>query len=559
MVKWRGATPEPWFPKPWFEWHKDLFERRGATPEPWLPKPWFEWHKDNKITITYYLKQEIPISIEIIEPKFRIGSSLRLNTSLFFVSNDEIEYDVHVNFFHMSIFVLDDGYWEGSTIRLNCTRLMISLKCCIQLYAYDTSFLKQIELMRDPFSPEGIKVHPLIPCTYLDGRCMCKSKCRCKCKCKYLGTFVPDTGDWETRLYNSELYYDTLKKYMDFHCQPYKLSYDTSFLKRIQVVINGDVESNPGPIASAISHRIAIGRYYNKAVYLSSGLDKNIEMCFCQKYEQSIFKHSGYNYLTVIEMFDNYLLEKQNEYTAKDLEFCIATIELVYDVSFLKILQLVIDGDVESNPGPDTNNVETPRGKGRPKKVKKVFPKRKLDFTNVDTNIVDDIINEPSTSNYVDPVAHENNSVNDTTMAECSDMSDKSNTLENTHIDFSIHSTQDLLVTRSSPVGLLNERDNICFFNSVIQVLNSLPSFREHIHNTMLNNPVVNNMKLIFNRIAESVPDERIYTFQIATQLGYPNWNYARREQIDVLEFLSYILENSFEKNERGLTNHSIF
>ena len=48
----------------------------------------------------------------------------------------------------------------------------------------------------------------------------------------------------------------------------------------------------------------------------------------------------------MIEMFDNNLLEKQNEYTVKDLEFCIATVELVYDVSFLKLLQLIVDGDV---------------------------------------------------------------------------------------------------------------------------------------------------------------------------------------------------------------------
>ena len=91
-----------------------------------------------------------------------------------------------------------------------------------------------------------------------------------------------------------------------------EFSYDTSFLRRLQVVINGDVESNPGPIASALSHRIAIGRYYSKAVYLSSGLYTNIEVCSCQKYEESIYKHSGYNFLTMIEMFDNNLLEKQN-------------------------------------------------------------------------------------------------------------------------------------------------------------------------------------------------------------------------------------------------------
>ena len=52
----------------------------------------------------------------------------------------------------------------------------------------------------------------------------------------------------------------------------------------------------------------------------------------------------------------------------------------------------------------------------------------------------------------------------------------------------------------------------------------------------MLNNPVANNMKLIFNWIVKTVPDEPIYTFQIATQIGYPHWNHAGREQINVLD-----------------------
>ena len=115
---------------------------------------------------------------------------------------------------------------------------------------------------------------------------------------------------------------------------------DTYKIFRLQLVINGDVESNPGPIASALAHRIAIGRYYSKAAYLSYGLYNNIDVCFCQKYEESISKHSGYNFLTMIEFFDNNLLEKHHEYTPKDLEFCIATIELVYDVS-LSVCQFV--------------------------------------------------------------------------------------------------------------------------------------------------------------------------------------------------------------------------
>ena len=52
-----------------------------------------------------------------------------------------------------------------------------------------------------------------------------------------------------------------------------------------------------------------------------------------------------------------------------------------YSVSFLKLGQLLIDGDVESNPGPVTNNTETPKGRGRPKKAPKVLNfKKKLNF-----------------------------------------------------------------------------------------------------------------------------------------------------------------------------------
>ena len=47
---------------------------------------------------------------------------------------------------------------------------------------------------------------------------------------------------------------------------------------------------------------------------------------------------------------------------------------LPYDMSFLKLAQLLLAGDVESNPGP-VDHIQTPKGKGRPKKTK-----RKLNF-----------------------------------------------------------------------------------------------------------------------------------------------------------------------------------
>ena len=42
------------------------------------------------------------------------------------------------------------------------------------------------------------------------------------------------------------------------------VNYDTSFLKRMQVVMNGDVESNPGPI-SIEAHCATIAGFHGKA------------------------------------------------------------------------------------------------------------------------------------------------------------------------------------------------------------------------------------------------------------------------------------------------------
>ena len=70
-------------------------------------------------------------------------------------------------------------------------------------------------------------------------------------------------------------------------------------------------------------------------------------------------------------------------------------IEIVCDVSFLKVLQLLVDGDIESNPGPTDNIENTPaKGKGRPKgtpKKNKGFrgtPRKIMNaLSNVDTNM----------------------------------------------------------------------------------------------------------------------------------------------------------------------------
>ncbi|MCP4457820.1 MAG: hypothetical protein GY816_07325, partial [Cytophagales bacterium] len=63
------------------------------------------------------------------------------------------------------------------------------------------------------------------------------------------------------------------------------ISYDTSFLNRNQVVVDGDVESNPGPVSSVESYRAGIGKCSRKTPFknMTPNHEKWIEMTllFC--------------------------------------------------------------------------------------------------------------------------------------------------------------------------------------------------------------------------------------------------------------------------------------
>ena len=115
------------------------------------------------------------------------------------------------------------------------------------------------------------------------------------------------------------------------------------------------------------AYRAAIGSYYSRAKSLSCPSYESLNTCPCRNYEDIIFIHPGF----------------------RNLDFSIAVIELIYDVSFTKLLQLIVDGDVEVHPGP-THNKGTP--KGRKTKTKNFnFTPNKLDMTNVDDNITSEL------------------------------------------------------------------------------------------------------------------------------------------------------------------------
>ena len=68
-----------------------------------------------------------------------------------------------------------------------------------------------------------------------------------------------------------------------------KVSYDISFLYHAQFIIDGDVESNPGP-TSVESYRASIGVFYNKGRHLSNIEEFNTKVMFFQ----CIFKLFGF-------------------------------------------------------------------------------------------------------------------------------------------------------------------------------------------------------------------------------------------------------------------------
>ena len=215
------------------------------------------------------------------------------------------------------------------------------------------------------------------------------------------------------------------------------------------------------------AYRTAIGRYYNKARSLSNNCNQQLNYCGCKKYERNIYKLSHYDSV-FHKFFNNSTAHKGKEFTEKDLEFCIVTIEHMFDVSFLKILQLVIDG-IESNPGPTENIEGTPtRGKGRPRKSKAFRGTPKKLSENISTLSKTDYVNVP--------------------------------------------------------VGLVNIR-NDCFFNSVIQALFTLESFRDHVK--QFETPVsdefsaVNSIKHLFTQI-ESRPNNSIETHDFLVSINLP-------------------------------------
>ena len=188
---------------------------------------------------------------------------------------------------------------------------------------------------------------------------------------------------------------------------------------------------------------------------------------------------------------------------------CILTCS--YDTSFLARILVIRDGDVESNPGPSDidfsiKKQETLRVGGRP---------RKSGFKGKCTKKESSLVSEK-------PIG-----INQNSSSRADD-----------------------------PIGLINH-SNDCFFNSVIQALFSLQSFRDHVMNFDERNfdkanshtkNAASSIKRLFRAIEQmkATSDGPLTTHNYIMAMNLQG--YSENEQFDAQECLSYIVELLVQK-----------
>ena len=100
-----------------------------------------------------------------------------------------------------------------------------------------------------------------------------------------------------------------------------------------------------------------------------------------------------------------------------------------------------------------------------------------------------------------------------------------------------------IMQSRTAPLGLKNySGHNVCFFNSVIQVLFSVESFREHIRHLDTIDPIVLIIKNLFREIESSDIPIETYLYVQSLELSH----YQPGVQFDAPECLQHILNNVY-------------
>ena len=205
----------------------------------------------------------------------------------------------------------------------------------------------------------------------------------------------------------------------------------------------------------------------------------------------------------------NFLKEPTSSTQAKPLAVLMKEKEqFEYNVSFLKLLLLIVDGDVEVNPGPTDNNC-TPKGRKMKKKNFNFTPK-KLHLDNV---------NDSNQTAVISATMPDND--------------------------------------KKKPISLVNVA-NDCFFNSVVQALFSLQSFRNHVKNfdSHINDEInaVHSIKQLFSDM-EAKSTNIIQTHEYLMSLDLPH--YIEHDQFDAEECMTFIINLFYPRiNEPGNPRH---
>ena len=267
-----------------------------------------------------------------------------------------------------------------------------------------------------------------------------------------------------------------------------KSCYDISFLKRFHLIIDGDIESNPRLIPIE-AYRVATGKFnikhvsrINGSVHIN-GLVKMYHILFFPLISSILLFLLNIMLLSMIFIILDLSFKKCANYVCINNKYYAVNNFAFYDLSHLKRLELLLDGDIESNPGP-TQSRSCKSSAGRPKKSKvfKGTPKK------------------VELGNKIDFVVNRGNPV--------------------------------------VPLGLVNQGENVCFFNSVIQVLYSLPTFRSYIEQLQTSERVVSKIKDLFTEIRCSNEPVRTSTYISDIDLQY----YVLGMQYDAHECLLQLL-----------------
>ena len=99
---------------------------------------------------------------------------------------------------------------------------------------------------------------------------------------------------------------------------------------------------------------------------------------------------------------------------------------------------------------------------------------------------------------------------------------------------------------RSTPLGLCMGH-NVCFFNSIVQILYSIPSFRSFVHNLMPDNDKFDRQSMVKKTIKKlfaeiSGATDPVQTSKYVDDFSFPGYTF--KSQYDAHECLTHIFDS---------------